>query len=113
MNPHDDGVSLDVIVDWLIEEGANITRIPSHAEWFSRFESALRGLPEQQRQRSALALLDAYRVPEPPLLGAVAPTDVFRQAVRKYEIGAMHDIPHIDATLIRKYLSDLQRLDLT
>jgi fatty acid CoA ligase FadD9 len=113
MNPHDDGVSLDVIVDWLIEEGANITRIPSHAEWFSRFESALRGLPEQQRQRSALALLDAYRVPEPPLLGAVAPTDVFRQAVRKYEIGAMHDIPHIDATLVRKYLSDLQRLDLT
>jgi fatty acid CoA ligase FadD9 len=113
MNPHDDGVSLDVIVDWLIEEGANITRIPSHAEWISRFESALRSLPEQQRQRSALALLDAYRVPEPPLLGAVAPTDVFRQAVRNHEVGATHDIPHVDATLIRKYLSDLQRLELT
>lgn len=113
MNPHDDGISLDVIVDWLIDEGADITRIPSHGEWISRFEGALRSLPEHRRQRSALALLDAYRVPEPPLLGAVAPTDAFRQAVRHHEIGATHDIPHIDATLIRKYLSDLQMLGLT
>ena len=112
MNPHDDGVSLDVIVDWLIEEGAPITRVDPHADWITRFEGALRGLPEQQRQRSVLALLDAYRIPEAPLRGAVAPTEVFRNAVRAAGIGPDHDIPHITADLIRKYLSDLEDLGL-
>ncbi len=110
MNPHDDGVSLDVIVDWLIDAGVPITRVDDHAEWISRFEGALRALPEQQRQRSALALLDAYRQPEQPLLGAVAPTAVFRAAVRSAKIGAAQDIPHITVGLIRKYLTDLRRL---
>lgn len=112
MNPHDDGVSLDVIVDWLIDEGVSITRVNDHAEWISRFEGALRGLPEQDRQRSAIALLEAFRVPEQPLRGAVAPTDVFRRAVREAKIGATHDIPHITVDLIRKYLTDLEDLGL-
>jgi fatty acid CoA ligase FadD9 len=112
MNPHDDGVSLDVIVDWLIDDGAPISRIDDHAEWFARFEGALRGLPEQQRQRSALALLDFYREPEQPLLGAVAPTAVFREAVRTARIGAAEDIPHIEVGLIRKYVADLTELGL-
>jgi fatty acid CoA ligase FadD9 len=112
MNPHDDGVSLDVIVDWLIDDGAPITRIDDHAEWFARFEGALRGLPEEQRQRSALALLDFYRVPEQPLLGAVAPTAMFRTAVQSAKIGSAQNIPHIDVGLIRKYIFDLKELGL-
>ncbi|KRQ20423.1 oxidoreductase [Mycobacteroides sp. H001] len=112
MNPHDDGVSLDVIVDWLIDDGAAIRRIDGHAEWVARFEAALRGLPEPQRSRSALALLDAYRIPETPLRGAIAPTAVFRAAVQAMEIGAEQDIPHIDAALIGKYVTDLRALDL-
>lgn len=113
MNPHDDGVSLDVIVDWLIDEGASITRIDDHAEWLTRFEAALRSQPEAQRQRSVLALLDAFREPEPPLLGATAPTEVFREAVRAAKIGVQQDIPHITAELISKYLTDLKILGLT
>jgi fatty acid CoA ligase FadD9 len=112
MNPYDDGISLDVIVDWLIDEGASITRVHDHTEWISRFAGALRSLPEQQRQRSALALLDAYRVPEQPLRGAIAPTAVFREAVRVAEVGSAHDIPHISVELIRKYLADLKELGL-
>jgi fatty acid CoA ligase FadD9 len=112
LNPHDDGVSLDVFVDWLIQDGAPITRIDDHAEWVSRFESALRGLPEQQRHRSVLALLDPYRVPEKPLRGAVAPTAAFREAVRAAEVDAEHDIPHLDRALIRKYVADLTTLNL-
>ena len=112
MNPHDDGISLDVIVDWLIEEGASITRIDDHSEWISRFERALRSLPEQQRQRSSLALLDAYRVPEQPVRGAIAPVEVFRAAVKTAKIGPAHDIPHVSVELIRKYLADLKELGL-
>ena len=45
MNPHDDGVSLDVFVDWLIQAGNNIRRINDYDEWLSRFQTALRVCP--------------------------------------------------------------------
>jgi fatty acid CoA ligase FadD9 len=112
MNPHDDGVSLDVFVDWLIAAGHNIQRIDDHDEWFGRFETALRTLPDKQRQHSVLPLLDVYRKPETPLRGAPAPTDVFREAVQAAEISAEKDIPHLSAALIDKYVSDLQLLGL-
>ena len=112
MNPHDDGISLDVFVDWLIVAGHDIQRIDDHDEWLARFETALRALPDKQRQQSVLPLLDAYRKPETPLRGAPAPTDVFRHAVRAAKIGPDNDIPHLSAALIDKYVSDLQLLGL-
>jgi fatty acid CoA ligase FadD9 len=112
MNPHDDGISLDVFVDWLIAAGHDIRRIDDHDEWLARFETALRALPDKQRQHSVLPLLDAYRKPETPLRGAPAPTDVFREAVQSANIGADKDIPHLSAALIDKYVSDLQLLGL-
>jgi fatty acid CoA ligase FadD9 len=112
MNPHDDGVSLDVFVDWLIDAGHHIQRIDDYAEWLARFETALRALPEKQRQHSILPLLDAYRKPQQPLRGAPAPTEVFRDAVRAAKIGADEDIPHLPASLIDKYVDDLEHLGL-
>ena len=112
MNPHDDGVSLDVFVDWLVAAGHDIRRIDDYDEWLGRFETALRGLSDKQRQQSVLPLLDAYRKPEHPLRGAPAPTEVFRAAVQEAKIGADKDIPHLSAALIDKYVSDLQLLGL-
>ncbi|WP_225327282.1 MULTISPECIES: carboxylic acid reductase [unclassified Mycobacterium] len=112
MNPHDDGVSLDVFVDWLIAAGHDIRRIEDYDEWLGRFTTALRALPDKQRQHSVLPLLDAYREPETPLRGAPAPTDVFRHAVRTAKIGADEDIPHLSAALIDKYVADLRLLGL-
>lgn len=112
MNPHDDGISLDVFVDWLIDGGHDIRRIADYEEWLRRFETALRALPEQQRQYSLLPLLDAYRQPQHALHGAPAPTDVFRAAVRDAKIGADNDIPHLSAPLIDKYVTDLRLLGL-
>ncbi len=112
MNPHDDGISLDVFVDWLIAGGHDIRRIDDHDEWFGRFETALRALPDKQRQHSVLPLLDAYRKPEAPLRGAPAPTGVFRASVQASKIGADEDIPHLSERLIEKYVSDLRLLGL-
>jgi fatty acid CoA ligase FadD9 len=112
MNPHDDGISLDVFVDWLIAAGHGIQRIDDHHDWLGRFETALRALPDKQRQHSVLPLLDAYRKPEVPLRGAPAPTDMFREAVQAAKIGAEKDIPHLSAALIDKYVSDLKLLGL-
>lgn len=112
MNPHDDGVSLDTFVDWLIEDGAPITRIDDYSTWLARFEASLRAMPETQRQRSLLPLLDAYRSPQDAVPGAYAPTSVFHEAVRAVKIPEQEDVPHLDRQLIRKYLSDLSSLNL-
>jgi fatty acid CoA ligase FadD9 len=112
MNPYDDGISLDVFVDWLNLAGQKIERIDDYADWLARFETALTGLPESQRQLSVLPLLQAYRQPERPLRGAAAPTEVFHAAVRAAKVGEEKDIPHLSAALISKYVSDLRQLGL-
>ncbi|MCH9669762.1 MAG: thioester reductase domain-containing protein [Actinomycetia bacterium] len=112
MNPHDDGISLDVFVDWLGDAGYAITRIPDYHEWVQRFETTLRALPEKQRQASLLPLLHNYREPAMAVRGSVAPTDRFRSAVQDAKIGPVNDIPHISPSVIVKYITDLQLLGL-
>ncbi|MEZ0352296.1 carboxylic acid reductase [Mycobacterium sp. pR1184] len=112
MNPYDDGVSLDVFVDWLIRAGHRIQRIADYDEWLNRFHTALTGLPERQRQQSVLPLLHAFGKPEKAIRGAAAPTAVFHAAVRAANIGPDKDIPHISAELIDKYADDLRQLSL-
>lgn len=107
LNPHDDGRSLDEFVDWLVAAGHRIERIADYDEWFTRFETALRALPERQRQASVLPLLHAYRQPAPAVRGSVLPAERFRSAVRAAGIGPYHDIPHISRELIEKYGTDL------
>lgn len=111
-NPHADGVSLDVIVDWLVAAGATITRIDDYTTWFTRFEAAIRALPEKQRQNSVLRLLQAFAAPAEAINGAGVPVDRFHAAVRAAEIGPDKDIPHITADLIHKYVADLRQLAL-
>ena len=112
MNPHDNGISPDVFVDWLIAAGHDIRRIEDYDEWLACFETALRALPDKQRLHSVLPLLDAYRKPETPLRGAPALTEVLRGAVQAAKLGADKHIPHLSADLIDKYVSDLQLLGL-
>lgn len=112
VNPHDDGVGLDEYVDWMTQAGCHIDRIGEYDEWIRRFESALRNLPERQRQASLLPLLVSFRHPQPPLAGGFAPTPRFRAAVARTGIGIDGDIPQIDKSIIEKYLSDLELLGL-
>lgn len=112
MNPHDDGVGLDEFVDWLIEAGHPIKRIDDYRQWFDRFGTALRALPDRQRQASLLPLLHNYRTPGVPVNTAMAPTDVFRNAVQEAKIGPDKDIPHVSREVIVKYVTDLQLLGL-
>jgi fatty acid CoA ligase FadD9 len=112
MNPYDDGIGLDEYVDWLIEAGYGIERIGDYSEWLSRFETAIRALPERQRQASLLPLLHNYQSPEKPIRGSIAPTDRFRAAVQEAKIGPDKDIPHITPEVIVKYVTDLKLLGL-
>lgn len=108
VNPHDDGVSLDTFVDWLNEAGHPIRRVADYDGWFSRFEAALRALPEKQRQHSLLPLLHGYAQPEEIVQGSAIPSARFRAAVRDAGVGPAGDVPHVSAELIRKYAADLR-----
>jgi fatty acid CoA ligase FadD9 len=112
LNPYDDGIGLDEYVDWLIDAGYPIQRIPDYDGWRQRFETSLRALPERERQHSLLPLLHKYQRPEIPILGTTAPTDRFRAAVQGAKIGPDKDIPHVSASIIVKYITDLRLLDL-
>ncbi|MER6499328.1 carboxylic acid reductase [Streptomyces sp. NPDC001455] len=112
LNPHDDGISLDTFVDWLIESGHPIRRIDDYDTWLARITAAMRALPEKQRQYSLLPLLHAFAHPDEGTPGAALPAERFHAAVRSAGIGPDKDIPHLSAALIRKYVTDLRGLGL-
>lgn len=111
-NPHHDGVSMDTFVDWLIDAGYKIARIDDYDQWLARFELALKGLPEQQRQQSVLPLLKMYEKPQPAIDGSALPTAEFSRAVHEAKVGDSGEIPHVTKELILKYASDIQLLGL-
>src|SRR3954470_2660180 len=102
MNPYDDGIGLDEYVDWLIDAGFPVERVGDYATWLQRFDTAVRALPERQRQASLLPLLHNYQRPETPIRGSIAPTDRFRSAVQDAKIGPDKDIPHVTPAVIVK-----------
>jgi fatty acid CoA ligase FadD9 len=107
-SPHEDSISLDDFVDWLIEAGCRIERIASYDTWLSRFDTAMRALPEEQRQQSVLAILDPYRHPQTPAAKSLLPAGKFRTAAE----AAGLPIPHLSAELINKCYADLRHLRL-
>lgn len=109
VNPHDDGIGLDQYVDWMAQAGNPIERIDDHDEWFRRFESSLRNLPERQRRASLLPIIEAYRYAQPPTPGSFAPTDRFERAVAEHGLGGGR-IPGIGRETIEKYVADLEYL---
>ena len=111
VNPHEDAISMDTFIDWAIADGCMIERISDHADWAGRFETALRGLPERQRQQSSLPLIHQLRRPMPASPGAHASATRFQADVRRLRVGN-GDIPHLDAAFVRKTIGDLRHLKL-
>jgi fatty acid CoA ligase FadD9 len=105
-NPHDDGISLDTFVDWIIAAGYPIEKIVDYSGWLARFETTMRALPERQRAHSVLAVLDVYREPMPAVAGSPVPGARFQSAVERSGCA----IPHVTQELIGKYLAELDRL---
>lgn len=106
-NPHRDGISMDSFIDWMSESGISITRIVHYDAWFDRFTTALKALPEQQRQRSSLPLIHNLQKPD---RGHVSlSTERFQAALSARDGSA---IPHLTQQLIDKYVRDLRVIGL-
>ena len=76
MNPYDDGIGLDEYVDWLIDAGYPIQRIPDYDAWLQRFETAMRALPDTAAPglaAAAAAQLPATGEADPRVDGAHRP----------------------------------------
>ena len=112
INPHDDGIGLDEYVDWLIDAGYPIERIPDYDAWLHRFETADAGPARAAAPAlaaAAAAQLPATREADPRVHW---PADRFRAAVQEAKIGPDKDIPHITPPIIVKYITNLQLLGL-
>ncbi len=112
VNSHDDGISLDQLVEWLIDAGYPIQRIDNYDDWLARFETTLCALPALQRAHSVLPLLDAFKLPTQVLPGSGIQAERFRRGVQAANIGPDGDIPHLSSSLIVKYIADLKQLQL-
>ncbi|MBL7499059.1 thioester reductase domain-containing protein [Frankia sp. CNm7] len=109
LNHHsDDGISLDTFVDWIVDAGYPVERVPDYATWFERFETKIKALPETQRQHSSLTVLGTMSQPRPaePMVA----TTRFQAAVRDLPVGP--EIPHLTRAFIHKCLDDMTRLGL-
>jgi fatty acid CoA ligase FadD9 len=112
LNPHDDGISLDSFVDWVIEAGHPIERIADYQDWRTRFETALRALPDEKRQASSVPLITQLAQPSRVNAGSPVPSESFRTAVRARGLGNEGTIPHLSAAFIGKCVDDLRAADL-
>lgn len=101
----DDGVSLDVIIDWVEAEGYPIERIADYASWLEQFAARLQALPREKKQASSLNVLGALRrqaTATPHLPGSAQ----FIAAVQDLPAGP--DVPHLTREFIAKCLRDMQ-----
>jgi fatty acid CoA ligase FadD9 len=112
VNPHDDGISMDDFVEWISASGHHVQCVDDYGDWFGRFETALKALPEKQRHQSFLPLLHQLRQPMPATPGAAVSARRFHGTVRRVGVGVHSDIPHLSAALIEKYLADLHAVGL-
>lgn len=109
VNHHaEDGLSLDVFVDWIEAAGYPVTRVADYVEWLARVEAQLRTLPEERRQRSSLPVLESLRRPAAARPGTAS--GHFDDALRSLGIGPR--TPQLGRAYIDKCLDDMCRLGL-
>ncbi|MFV0644837.1 MAG: carboxylic acid reductase [Sphingomonadaceae bacterium] len=112
LNPHDDGVSQDTFANWISDAGIGIERVRDYGDWAIRISTAMRALPEAQRQASVLPLMDAYQQPSPAVPDFQDFAPHFVDAVKQAEITPDGKIPHLTSDLIARYIEDLRAFGL-
>lgn len=108
VNPHyGDGISLDVIVDWVESAGYPVKRIPEYEAWYRTFEERLKALREPMRQHSPLAILGAWEHPE--TFGREV-DDAHLLANLRAISPRLAELPHVSEPLIHRMLDDMVEL---
>ena len=111
VNSHNDGISLDTVVDWLSELGINIRKISEYADWHQQFERKLLALPKSLQQHTSLPLIHSLSEPAEVISGSKISSKRLQETFQAVS-SDMVTVPHLSKTLIHKYLTDLQSLGL-
>jgi fatty acid CoA ligase FadD9 len=104
---YDDGISLDTFVDWIIENGFPIERIDDYATWVERVQTAMRGLPDDQRDHTLIHVMGAYLQPN-PTGGDEESGRHFKDATTAAGV----ELPHVTRQFIDKTLGDMKATGL-
>lgn len=107
-SPQPEYLGFDHFVDWMIDAGQPIARIDDYDDWFQRFETALSGLPEDQRSHSLLQIVEPYRRPQHPGMGEGVACQRFAAAAS----AAGYPPPPLGPEMIHKYVADLRHIGL-
>lgn len=105
VNPQNDKVSLDTIIDWLINSGINIKKIDDYEEWYQQFKLAMEKLPNNLKQYSMLPVISQLKQPQKL-------TSNFWLLPNKFSSAIEDTIPAITPSLINKYIADFKALNL-
>ncbi|WP_288496130.1 carboxylic acid reductase [uncultured Pantoea sp.] len=108
VNPHRDGISLDTVIDWLIEFGLNIDRVENYDDWITQFEMSMNSLSEEVKSQSFLPLLYGIKKPQQVIPGSIISSERFSQDIN----ALLLTIPSITPELIKKYVFDLRQLGM-
>jgi fatty acid CoA ligase FadD9 len=113
VNPYwDDGVSLDVMVDWIQAAGYPLERVPAYAGWLRRFKERLDALGPAEKQRSPLAILGAWAQRRSPARELRFDAAHLQARLAELSGDASVAIPHLTEHLIHKTLRDMAALGL-
>jgi fatty acid CoA ligase FadD9 len=109
INAHDDGISLDTLVDWIEAAGFPLHRTDDYDQWLATFTAKLEALPPEARQRSSLAVIASLR--RPARAGSDLPGSAhFEEGVRRFSVEGR--VPRLSAGYVAKCLDDLVHLGL-
>ncbi|MEM1119832.1 MAG: thioester reductase domain-containing protein [Bacteroidota bacterium] len=106
---YEDGISLDVIVDWIESAGYPVQRIDDYQSWYQQFAAKLKALPAEKRQHSAVDILNAFSRPyskNPKVAGSRN----YQQLVQ--QLGDKATVLSLSEEFIHKCLEDMQLLGI-
>ena len=101
--------SLDAFVDWMQDAGYSVERLERHSNWYERFEQKLKALPAEDKKRSNLAILPAFKTPF-PFIAFHGESTNFLSLLRR--MGVDRSAMQLDHNYVYKCLVDLAELGL-
>ncbi len=113
MNPYDDGISMDTFVDWLVEAGYPIVRVPGYAAWLAAVRDHAAGTAgEATRRRRCCRCCTTTRSPNTRSTGHSRRRITSGPPCRRPRSGRTRTSRTSSAPVIVKYVTDLELLGL-
>lgn len=110
MNVHDDGISLDSLLDWTAAAGYPLSTVTPYQRWFDEYGRALEQLPPAVRETTNFPILYQWAKPS-GAAGTRCKNDAFSRALQEWTT-FKEGVPHLDQMYLEHYLKGMHRQHL-